>query len=134
VRGKQRSRDDELVVDRWRVDVDETGRSEHQRTDGQQDITLSATPASTSVLLAVCYMNADDNNATKKIDHGAGDGWTEDFDFSPSMSSTNQWGQWEGQRKTSPTLTRVRWDDIKPATVTATTYSFSACAVEVKAA
>ena len=129
----------QVMYARWRVTgmnattpIGATAALADNTLDGQKDITLSATPASTSAILAVAFENADDNNATKSINHGSSDGWTEDFDFGPSMSGTNMWGSWEGQRKTNPTLTRVRWDDIKPASQTAVTYTFAGAAIEIK--
>jgi hypothetical protein len=130
----------QVMYARWRVTgmhatpIGATAALADFSTDGQKDITLSATPASSSVVLAVAFENMDDNNATKKIDHGTSDGWTEDFDFGPSMTGANMWGAWQAQRKTSPSLTRVRWDDIKPATTTATTYTFAGAAIEIKSA
>jgi hypothetical protein len=103
-------------------------------TDGQKDITLSATPAASSTILAFAFVNMADSNSTKKIDHGASDGWTERFDFGPSMTAANMWGCWEGQAKNNHGLTRVRWDDILPAGVTAASYSFAGAAIEIKSA
>ena len=101
---------------------------------GSQDITLSATPAASSVIYAITFINADENNATKIIDHGASAGWSEAFDYSPSMSGTHMWGCWEGQYKTGHTSTTVHWDDLKPSTMTASNYSFSGVAIEIKVA
>ena len=102
--------------------------------DGQKDITLSGTPASTSYIYAVAFENADDNATSKGIDHGSSAGWTEAFDNGPAMTGGQIYGVWEGQYKTGHTSTTVRWDDIKPAAQSGTTFSFAGCAIEIRAA
>ena len=99
-------------------------------TDGQKDITLSGTPTSTSIVWAVCFMVSDSTGTGKGIDHGSSLSWTEDFDY--GLTGANSYGTWEGQRKTSPSSTTVRWDDLRSSTYTGgSTYSFAGAAVEI---
>lgn len=100
--------------------------------DGAKNATLDATPASTSILWGVIFVNANDNVSGKAITHGSSEGWTEDFDYSGSMNVSNAYGSWEGQRKVSTTSTSVRWDDLSSGVTTA--YTCALCAVEIKAA
>ena len=100
--------------------------------DGTYDLTLGSTPLATSVLRACMFENADENNTTKKIDHGASDGWVELLDNGPELTGASNWGVFEVQGHAPGwTSTRVRWDDAKPTGVSATYYSVAACAIEI---
>ena len=99
---------------------------------GTLDLTLPSTPALSSYMGACIYINTDDNSATKGIDHGASDGWTELMDNGAVMNGTGRWGLMEVQGKLGLTVNRSRWDNT--ALGGYTTYSYAACALEIKPA
>lgn len=93
--------------------------------DGSLTITLDATPASDSVVLALVHVSCD-NNGTNLVTHGSG--WTEDSDIDGSVDFAHS----QVQQRTGSTSTSVTWDDVQAGT--ATTDSSSAVAIEIKAA
>ena len=108
--------------------------------DGPKDITLSATPAASSRIFAVAFVNSEHEATGKGIDHGASAGWSEAFQFGPAGTGGDPnggdwpWGTFEGQTKTGHTSTTVHWDDLKTAGQSHGTYNFAGCAIEIKAA
>ena len=71
--------------------------------DGAASITLSGTPAATSIILAACQSAVGSGAPTIDV----GSGWTELMD-----AAVSGWGVWQMQYRTSYTGTSVDWADI----------------------
>jgi hypothetical protein len=94
-------------------------------TDGAHTLTLSAAPATSSIVLAAFYGDTDPASSGVTV----GTGWSEDVDI---VSGGSFYGKLQTQRRTSSTSTTVTWDDIKPDSVTI--YSQASAALELKEA
>jgi hypothetical protein len=97
----------------YRVEVDEfteagaigaTASGSDADGDGVGSLTLSGSPASSSIVLA--YAQSISNGGTANT-LTAGTGWSE-----IAQAGVNDWTSWQSQERTGSTSTGVGWDDL----------------------
>lgn len=100
--------------------------------NGSYTLTLSGTPASSSVILACVGCDVSGTTAIPFQPVVPGTGWTEIWEAYDATTSPNRHSYGQAQRITGHTSTSVTWNDLRyDDFVTAGVYSTSALAVEI---